>query len=148
MVCRVELDILTQVPTDILTVKALDNDTQKYNSEVYYSVTIGQDVVTVNPATGVVTLHKRLSEKYKQLSFTISARDGGSPQRTGRTKLTIVIKILSGETFMCSYTLCFELCYWLKSCIQDVPGGNVPDFGRMFLTLKYTDQTQNTYIRS
>ena len=27
-------------------------------------------------------------------------------------------------------------------------GRNVPDFGRMFLTLKYTDITQNTYIRS
>ena len=25
-------------------------------------------------------------------------------------------------------------------------GGEVPDFGRMFLTLKYTDITQNTYI--
>ena len=32
--------------------------------------------------------------------------------------------------------------------IQGVLGGNVPDFGRMFLTLKYTDITQNTYIRS
>ena len=32
--------------------------------------------------------------------------------------------------------------------IQNVPGGNVPDFRRMFLTLKYTDITQNTYIRS
>ena len=28
------------------------------------------------------------------------------------------------------------------------PVGNMPDFGRMFLTLKYTDLTQNTYIRS
>jgi len=28
------------------------------------------------------------------------------------------------------------------------PGGNVPDFGRMFLRLKYTDITKNTYIRS
>ena len=28
------------------------------------------------------------------------------------------------------------------------PGGDVPDFGRMFLTLKYTDITQNIYIRS
>jgi len=27
-------------------------------------------------------------------------------------------------------------------------GGNVPDFGRMFLKLKYTDITQNTYTRS
>jgi hypothetical protein len=33
---------------------------------------------------------------------------------------------------------------WYTEC----PGGNVPDFGRMFLKLKYTDITQNTYIRS
>jgi hypothetical protein len=28
------------------------------------------------------------------------------------------------------------------------PGRNVPDFGRMFLKLKYTDLTKNTYILS
>ena len=28
------------------------------------------------------------------------------------------------------------------------PGRNVPDFGRMFLKLKYTDINQNTYIQS
>jgi len=28
------------------------------------------------------------------------------------------------------------------------PGGNVPDVGRMFLKLKYTDITQNTYVQS
>ena len=28
------------------------------------------------------------------------------------------------------------------------PGRKVPDFGRMFLKLKYTDMTQNTYIQS
>ena len=28
----------------------------------------------------------------------------------------------------------------------ECPGGNVPDFWRMFLTLKYTDITQNTYV--
>ena len=27
-------------------------------------------------------------------------------------------------------------------------GGNVPDFGRMFLKLKYTDVTKNTYVQS
>lgn len=78
----------------------MDRDTQQYNSEVYYSVKTPQDVVTVNQTTGVVTLHKPLPEKYNQLSFTISARDGGSPQRTGRTKLTIFIKILSGENLL------------------------------------------------
>ena len=30
----------------------------------------------------------------------------------------------------------------------ECPGGHVPDFGRMFLTLKYTDIAQNTYTRS
>ena len=28
------------------------------------------------------------------------------------------------------------------------PRRNVPDFGRVFLMLKYTDVTQNTYIQS
>ena len=28
------------------------------------------------------------------------------------------------------------------------PGWNVPDFGRMFLKLKYTDIIKNTYIQS
>jgi len=28
------------------------------------------------------------------------------------------------------------------------PRRNVPDFGRVFLKLKYTDITQNTYIQS
>jgi len=27
------------------------------------------------------------------------------------------------------------------------PGRNVPEFGRVFLMLKYTDITQNTYIQ-
>ena len=35
-----------------------------------------------------------------------------------------------------------------KMGYTECPGANVPDFGRMFLTLKYTDITQNTYIRS
>ena len=30
----------------------------------------------------------------------------------------------------------------------ECPWRNVPDFGRMFLKLKYTDITQNTYIQS
>ena len=34
----------------------------------------------------------------------------------------------------------------VTSNIQDDPRRNVPYFGRMFLTLKYTDITQNTYV--
>ena len=32
--------------------------------------------------------------------------------------------------------------------IYTCPGRNVPDFGRVFLMLKYTDLTQNTYVQS
>ena len=52
-----------------------------------------------------------------------------------------------------SYTLkpqCYVTAhtYCVIQPIQGVPGvrGNVPDFGRMFLTLKYTDITKNTYV--
>jgi hypothetical protein len=30
----------------------------------------------------------------------------------------------------------------------ECPSRNLPDFGKMFLILKYTDITQNTYIQS
>ena len=42
-------------------------------------------------------------------------------------------------------------CMYVRTylcCLYRVSRGNVPYFGRMFLTLKYTDITQNTYIRS
>jgi hypothetical protein len=37
---------------------------------------------------------------------------------------------------------------WDKTDYTGCPRRNVPDFGRMFLMLKYTDITQNTYIQS
>ena len=41
-----------------------------------------------------------------------------------------------------------RVCVCVCVCVYRVSRGNVPDFGRMFLTLKYTAITQNTYIRS
>ena len=37
---------------------------------------------------------------------------------------------------------------YLYDRYTECPERNVPDFGRMFLKLKYTDLTKNTYIRS
>ena len=37
---------------------------------------------------------------------------------------------------------------WYLSLYTGCPRRNVPDFGRVFLMLKYTDITQNTYIQS
>jgi hypothetical protein len=39
---------------------------------------------------------------------------------------------------------CTVVCYVYTGC----PGRNVKNFGRVFLMLKYTDITQNTYIQS
>ena len=43
----------------------------------------------------------------------------------------------------------FIVIFWSKTSqgINRVSRGNVPDFERIFLKLKYTDLTKNTYIR-
>jgi len=41
-----------------------------------------------------------------------------------------------------------EGCVCIYIYIQGCPRRNVPDFGRVFLMLKYTDITQNTYVQS
>ena len=52
-------------------------------------------------------------------------------------------------------TLLYNMDSFSLHCLNDVkvkytgcPMRNVPDFGRVFLMLKYTDITQNTYIQS
>ena len=42
---------------------------------------------------------------------------------------------------------CMYVCVYIY-IYTGCPRRNVPDFGRVFLTLKYTDITQNTYIQS
>jgi len=47
-------------------------------------------------------------------------------------------------------TLCGQNVEFLYICIYTYrcPRRNVPDFRRVFLMLKYTDITQNTYVQS
>jgi len=61
------------------------------------------------------------------------------------------------------YIVCIELCIEFVYIVYRIvytyiyiyththtgcPRRNVPEFGRVFLMLKYTDITQNTYIQS
>jgi len=72
--------------------------------------------------------------------------------QTDMTKLVVAIrnfvKVPKNETrvgecmYVCTYIYIYIYIY--IGCA----GGSVPDFGRMFLKLKYTDITKNTYIRS
>ena len=48
----------------------------------------------------------------------------------------------------CTYTNLDSIAYYTPSLYTGFPRRNVPDFGRVFLMLKYTDITQNTYIQS
>ena len=50
--------------------------------------------------------------------------------------------------YMCIYIYIYMYIYICVYIYTGCPGGNVPDFGRMFRKLKYTDITQNTSIRS
>ena len=63
--------------------------------------------------------------------------------------------------FHCITGVQFQFCYYIDIDIHTIkqtnaliqlytgcPRRNVPDFGRVFLMLKYTDITQNTYIQS
>ena len=47
--------------------------------------------------------------------------------------------------YMCVACVCIYMCVRIYT---ECPRKNVPDFGRVFLMLKYTDITQNTYIQS
>jgi len=50
------------------------------------------------------------------------------------------------RTYICMY-LSTYICTYVGG-YTECPGRNVPDFGRVFLMLKYTDITQNTYVQS
>jgi len=54
--------------------------------------------------------------------------------QTDMTTLIVTFRNFANDPNKPSYTEC--------------PRRNVPDFGRMFLMLKYTDITQNTYVQS
>jgi len=60
-----------------------------------------------------------------------------------------VYKSVHHHTFQIKQpTRCNSSSSLLLGVYTGCPGENVPDFGRLFLRLKYTDITQNTYIRS
>jgi len=51
-------------------------------------------------------------------------------------------------TFSMSYCLYDTVMDPWNACIYRCPRRKVPDFGRVFLMLNYTDITQNTYVQS
>jgi hypothetical protein len=68
--------------------------------------------------------------------------------RSTSTRLCLLPRVLFPYSFLyyrVSEKLLFHL---LLHYYTECPRRNVPDFGRVFLMLKYTDITQNTYVLS
>ena len=60
------------------------------------------------------------------------------------TYIYLYITRLYIRIYVCVYIYIYIYIYIYTGC----PRRNVPDFGRVFLMLKYTDITQNTYVQS
>jgi hypothetical protein len=56
--------------------------------------------------------------------------------------LAFSVRYTMGNKMLGSHNFCYVR--WIYRC----PRRNVPDFGRVFLMVKYTDITQNTYVES
>ena len=92
-------------------------------------------------------------------SVTLLPRLGGRTTKSteGHVVALEEKKIVYNFTFMFLYQALW-LPSWAETCSfligysfminTGCPRRNVPDFGRVFLMLKYTDITQNTYIQS
>jgi hypothetical protein len=77
----------------------------------------------------------------------------GVPNRTGNLfPITCIYraadKTLASPTYRCIFFMVRVFRLMLVLLYTGCPRRNVPDFGRVFLMLKYTDTTQNTYVQS
>ena len=62
---------------------------------------------------------------------------------------TLVLPLSHMNSILSSYYLSKILYHsWNNNLYTGYPRRNVPDFGRVFLMLKYTNITQNTYVQS
>jgi hypothetical protein len=60
-------------------------------------------------------------------------------------------KLIHNQHIISCYTVCVpdnRFAKWIMFTYTGCPRRNVPDFGMVFIILKYTDITQNTYVQS
>ena len=78
------------------------------------------------------------------LSQVFNVPSHAKPLPRSKSYCWISNNILYSTVSACCSVICNSYTHIHTGC----PRSNVPDFGRVFLMLKYTDITQNTYIQS
>ena len=105
-------------------------------------------------SVGVPTLGPGVDSRQVHVAFMVDKMTVGQVSlRVLRPFCTCVFTSVLHTLSFISVICHLRFIFWATDSIDNTkyaecPGGNVPDFGRMFLTLKYTDLTRNTYIRS
>ena len=133
-----QTDIQTVITKLIVTFRNFVNATNNYRQKrerwlVRYSVW-SLDSLTMLPQISSLSLQ---GEYYKtNIEKFFSHTSNQSINQANKQS------ILSASVCPYKQLLLYILLY--TGC----PGRNEPDFGRMFLKLKYTDITQNTYVQS
>ncbi|XP_071042513.1 uncharacterized protein [Parasteatoda tepidariorum] len=99
-VYRGELHVRSKVGSSVLKVKAKDEDTIPYNTEVFYKLDHPEDPrgrFIIDPQSGVLTLAKSLESGTSEpvVELGVTAVDGGSPQRTDYARIEILVKTIS-----------------------------------------------------
>ena len=95
----------------------------------------------------------------KTMKYIVLGRFSGGPDDDSQESKHVALRqqiIIKLSCFDCHlYVLHCHQKHIRMSCIKlkiytfsECPRRNVPDFGRVFLMLKYTDITQNTYVQS
>jgi len=98
-------------------------------TQPYWVSSGGFSAVVKPPGLGVTT-HLHLASRLRK-SCAVTLLPTSSMACTGTTPFLPLISHV-----------------YLKKIYRGCPRRNVPDFGRVFIMLKYTDITQNTYVQS
>ncbi|XP_054720827.1 uncharacterized protein LOC129230454 [Uloborus diversus] len=99
-VYRTELHVRAKVGAAVLRVKATDEDTVSYNSEIYYLLVKPEDPrgrFVVDARTGLLTLARSLESGTSEptVELGVMAVDGGSPKRNDFSRIQVLIKTIS-----------------------------------------------------
>lgn len=89
--------------TDIGTVHAVDGDTEIYNKQFHYHILDphAQNYFHVDLETGIIELTDNLPPGITNVTFSVTAIDGGSPQRLNSTDVTVIITDLRPPDVFC-----------------------------------------------